>query len=153
VPGRGAGLVRELSRVHRPLEDLIQRKIERLTIVRAVRLVAVVAMSLAFVAAVLESLVDSGIDGFGNALWWAIATVTTVGYGDVVPETSIGRLIAAVLMLAGVSAIPITTSLVVSVFVSRLQAAERERDAVERAELVARLERIENALLRMTESR
>ncbi len=137
----------------RPLiEERMQRGIARLTIVRAVRLVAMVAISLAFVAAVLETLVDSGIDGFNNALWWAIVTVTTVGYGDVVPETTPGRLIAALLMLAGVSAIPITTSLVVSVFITRMQAEQRAQDVTQQAELVARLERIEKALAGRTES-
>jgi voltage-gated potassium channel len=130
------------------LENRLQRGVERLTLFRAVRLVAIVALTLAVTAAVLESIVDSGIDGFGNALWWAIVTVTTVGYGDVVPETSIGRFIAGLLMLAGVSAIPITTSLVVSVFITRLQERQREQDADERAELMARLERIEQALAR-----
>ena len=110
------------------IEERLQRGIARLTIVRAVRLVATVAIVLAVVAAVLESLVGSGIDGFNNALWWAIVTVTTVGYGDVVPETPQGRIIAAVLMLAGVSAIPITTSLVVSVFITRMQAEQRAAD-------------------------
>jgi voltage-gated potassium channel len=81
-------------------------------------------------------------------LWWAVVTVTTVGYGDVVPTSSAGRLVAAVLMLAGVSAIPITTSLVVSVFISRLQRQQHEEDAEERKELVARLERIEALLTR-----
>jgi voltage-gated potassium channel len=128
------------------LEDRLQRGIERLTLLRAVRLVAMVAMTLALVAAILESLVDSGIDGFRNALWWAIVTVTTVGYGDVVPDTTVGRVIASILMLAGVSAIPITTSLVVSVFVTRLQAQQRELDRADREELVARLDRIERKL-------
>ncbi len=131
------------------IEERLQRGIARLTIVRAVRLVATVAIVLAVVAAVLESVVDSGINGFNNALWWAIVTVTTVGYGDVVPETPQGRIIAAVLMLAGVSAIPITTSLVVSVFITRIQAKQHEQDAIERAEVVARLERIEQALVRI----
>lgn len=134
------------------IEERLQRGVERLTIVRAVRLVAMVAMTLALVAAVLEWLVDSGINGFNNALWWAIVTVTTVGYGDVVPETGVGRLIASLLMLAGVSAIPITTSLVVSVFITRIQAKEREQGTAQQAELVARLERIEQALVRMSES-
>ena len=133
--------------MHARLEERLQRGIERLTIFRAVRLVAVVAMSLAFIAAVLERLIDPAVGTFGDSLWWAIVTVTTVGYGDIVPETGGGRLVAACLMLAGVSAIPITTSLVVSVFVSRIQARERVRDEEVRAELVARLERIERALV------
>lgn len=128
------------------VEEWLQRKIERLTIVRAVRMVSVVALTLAVLAALLEWWVDPGIGSFRDSLWWAITTVTTVGYGDIVPETGGGRLIAAVLMLAGVSAIPITTSLVVSVFVSRMQAQQHERDYVERQEIIERLERIERAL-------
>ena len=128
------------------MEERVQRAIERLTIFRAVRMVALVALSLAFVAAVLERLVDPAMGDFADALWWAIVTVTTVGYGDVVPETPQGRFIAAVLMLAGVSAIPITTSLVVSVFITRMQAEQRAADVAQQAELIARLERIEQAL-------
>lgn len=128
------------------VEEWLQRKVERLTILRAVRMVAVVAFTLAVLAAVLVWWVDPAIGTFGDSLWWAITTVTTVGYGDIVPESDGGRTIAAVLMLAGVSAIPITTSLVVSVFVSRMQAQQRERDYGERQEIIERLERIERAL-------
>ncbi|HWO79551.1 potassium channel family protein [Gaiella sp.] len=128
------------------MEERVQRAIERLTIFRAVRMVALVALSLAFVAAVLERLVDPAMGDFADALWWAIVTVTTVGYGDVIPTSTSGRVIASFLMVAGVSAIPITTSLVVSVFVSRAQAQQRAHDAELRAELMARLERIEQAL-------
>jgi voltage-gated potassium channel len=135
------------------LEDRLQRGVERLTLFRAVRMVAMVALSLALVAAVLEVVVDSGINGFDNALWWAIVTVTTVGYGDIVPDTTVGRLIGAALMLVGVSAIPIATSLVVSVFITRLQAKQREEDAKERAEYVARLDRIERAVARLADGR
>jgi voltage-gated potassium channel len=128
------------------MEERVQRAIERLTIFRAVRMVALVALSLALVAAVLERLVDPAMGDFADALWWAIVTVTTVGYGDVIPTSTSGRVIASFLMVAGVSAIPITTSLVVSVFVSRAQAQQRAHDAELRAELMARLERIEQAL-------
>lgn len=112
-------------------------------------MVATIALSLALIAAVLETIVDSGIDGFDNALWWAIVTVTTVGYGDVVPTTTIGRIIGGALMLVGVSAIPIATSLVVSVFITRLQAKQREQDSAERTEIVAQLARIERTLEQM----
>jgi voltage-gated potassium channel len=128
------------------LEDWLQRKIERLTIVRAVRMVAVVALTLAVLAALLEWWIDPGIGTFRDSLWWAVTTVTTVGYGDVVPTSAGGRIVGGLLMLAGVSAIPITTSLVVSVFVARVQAKEREEAQVERAEIIERLERIERAL-------
>ena len=130
------------------MEERVQRAIERLTIFRAVRMVALVALSLAFVAAVLERLVDPAMGDFADALWWAIVTVTTVGYGDVIPTSTSGRVIASFLMVAGVSAIPITTSLVVSVFISRLQRQQHQQDAEERKELVARLERIEALLTR-----
>ena len=145
--------MREPSRVAGRLEERLQRGVERLTLFKAVRMVATVALSLAFVAAILELLVDSGINGFDNALWWAIVTVTTVGYGDVVPETTIGRLNASGRMLVGGSAIAIASSLVVSVFLTRMQAKQHEQDAADRAEFIARLERIEQALLRVTESR
>ncbi len=88
-------------------------------------MVALVALTLALVAAVLEWLVDPGIGSFRDSLWWAIVTVTTVGYGDVVPTSTAGRVIGSILMIAGVSAIPIATSLVVSVFVSRAQVQQR----------------------------
>jgi voltage-gated potassium channel len=134
------------------LEERLQREVERLTLFKAVRMVATVALGLALIAAVLELMVDSGINGFGNAMWWAIVTVTTVGYGDVVPETTPGRLVGAGLMLVGVSAIPIATSLVVSVFITRMQEKLRAQDSAERAEMVRHLERIEQMLDRMSES-
>ena len=132
--------------MRRTLEERLQRRIERLTIIRAVRMVSFVALTLAFAAAMLQWWIDPAIGNFRDALWWAVVTVTTVGYGDIVPETSGGRIVGALLMLAGVSAIPITTSLVVSVFVSRLQARQRETERAEREELVERLERIERKL-------
>ena len=133
--------------MRRTLEERLQRRIEKLTIIRAVRMVAVVALSLAVIAAIVEWAVDPGIGSFRDSLWWAIVTVTTVGYGDVVPTSTAGRLVGALLMLAGVSAIPIATSLVVSVFISRLQAQQHAQDAEERQDLVERLDRIEQALL------
>jgi len=134
------------------LEQRLQREVERLTLFKAVRMVATVALGLALIAALLELMVDSGINGFGNAMWWAIVTVTTVGYGDVVPETTPGRLVGAGLMLVGVSAIPIATSLVVSVFITRMQEKLREQDSAERAEIIRHIERLELMLERMSES-
>ena len=131
----------------------MQGAIERLTLFRAVRMVAVVALTLAFLAGVVEWLVDPAMGNFRDSLWWAIVTVTTVGYGDVVPTSTAGRLVGSVLMIAGVSAIPITTSLVVSVFVNRAQTHQRQLDTKQREELIARLERIEQALTPQADTR
>lgn len=134
------------------LEERVQGAIERLTLFRAVRMVAVVALTLAFLAGVIEWLVDPAMGNLRDALWWAIVTVTTVGYGDVIPTSTAGRVIGSILMIAGVSAIPIATSLVVSVFVSRAQAQQRAHDTELRDELIARLERIEQALARQADA-
>lgn len=59
---------------------------------------------LASAAVVLGFEKDHGeINDYGTALWWAVATITTVGYGDAVPETPAGRGVAVFLMLIGIS--------------------------------------------------
>ena len=62
----------------------------------------------------LESGENKAIQHFGDALWWAIATVTTVGNGDVAPVTPEGRFIAVVLMLTGIAVIGVFTATVSS---------------------------------------
>jgi voltage-gated potassium channel len=55
-------------------------------------------------------------------MWWAIETVTTVGYGDVVPDQTAGKVIAGFLMLGGLSLISVVTAAITSGFVSRAEA-------------------------------
>lgn len=72
---------------------------------------------------VVERLVDPGT--FNNVwlgMWWAIQTVTTVGYGDVVPGSTVGKVIATFLMLGGLSLFAVVTGAITSAFV-----AERQR--------------------------
>jgi len=57
-------------------------------------------------------------------MWWAVQTVTTVGYGDVVPRQASGKAIAAFLMLGGLSFLAVLTAAVTSGFVSRAQAGK-----------------------------
>jgi voltage-gated potassium channel len=57
-------------------------------------------------------------------MWWAIQTVTTVGYGDVTPQARAGRLVASVVMLEGIAFLAIITAAITSTFVAR---AQRER--------------------------
>jgi len=64
-------------------------------------------------------------------LWWALQTVTTVGYGDVAPAHLSGRLIGAVVMLQGIAFIAIITALLTSTFVTRASAEYRVRESAE----------------------
>jgi voltage-gated potassium channel Kch len=63
-------------------------------------------------------------------IWWALQTVTTVGYGDVTPEHTSGRIIAAFVMLEGIAFVTIMVAAITSIFVAR---AEKERGAAEEA--------------------
>jgi voltage-gated potassium channel len=88
---------------------------------------------------VVEGDENRAITGYGDALWWAVVTATTVGYGDVSPVTAEGRLIAVVLMLTGIGVIGVFTATVASFFFEH----EQQSDS---AELAARLDRIERQL-------
>jgi voltage-gated potassium channel len=66
----------------------------------------------------------------GKAAWWALVTLTTVGYGDVVPETTTGRLVGATLMLGGLLMLSLLTATIASVFVERKFRRERGLEPV-----------------------
>lgn len=84
------------------------------------------------------------------AFWWAIQTVTTVGYGDVVPGQASGKALGAVLMLGGLSFLSVVTATITSVFVARRQAdlVEAGEDPLMRRldEISARLDALDAAL-------
>jgi voltage-gated potassium channel len=84
----------------------------------------------------------SNIHNYGEALWWGVVTVTTVGYGDQFPVTAQGKGIAVVLMLAGIGLIGVLTATIASYFIS----GKEDEAAKERTEILARLERIEALL-------
>lgn len=69
------------------------------------------------------------INSFGKALWWSITTVTTVGYGDLYPITVVGRVIAALLMIGGISLIGVVTGSLASWIVQRVSEADTANQA------------------------
>lgn len=62
-----------------------------------------VCLMLFMMSGFLITLVEPEIDKYSDGLWWVIVTVTTVGYGDIYPTTTIGRIIAGILMIVGIS--------------------------------------------------
>jgi voltage-gated potassium channel len=64
----------------------------------------------------VERPTNSSVKSFDDALWWAITTTTTVGYGDIYPVTGEGRLIAVLLMLTGIGVIGVFTATIASLF-------------------------------------
>ena len=92
-----------------------------------------------------------------RGMWWALQTVTTVGYGDVTPEQLSGRIVAGVVMFEGIALLAIVTAAVTSSFVERAQRADNLREEAQETarqeriearfdELSARLERVETLL-------
>ena len=112
---------------------MVERRIQKIANARSVVVgLALTFVALAFAGAILIRIVDrANFPSFGLALWWALQTVTTVGYGDVVPTSNAGRLIGGVEMVLGVSFIAFVTAGVTSTVVQRSGAGERETERVQ----------------------
>ena len=78
----------------------------------------------ALVAYYAEHPVNPGFATFGDSLWWSMVTLTTVGYGDIVPMTLSGRMAAVAIMLTGVAVLGLLAGSLASFF--RLQPGETE---------------------------
>jgi voltage-gated potassium channel Kch len=126
---------------------------------------AIVTATLALVAGsgVLIRLLDPREYGsVWLGMWWAIQTVTTVGYGDVTPKDVAGRIVGAFVMLEGIAFLAIVTAAITSTFVARagreysdrqekgqeseLQTIEERFDSIDR-----QLEQLQSALLTLRE--
>jgi voltage-gated potassium channel len=93
-----------------------------------------------------ENAKGSNIHSYPDALWWAIVTVTTVGYGDRYPVTEGGRIVAAVLMLVGIGLIGVLTATVASVFIKEHTDANKEELKKSHADLGQQLALISDRL-------
>lgn len=67
----------------------------------------------------------------GHSFWWAVATLTTVGYGDVYPVTAIGKLLSAVIALIGIGFVALPTGIISSAFVEKIQKKKRKNQVIE----------------------
>lgn len=121
----------------------------------AATVIATISTVITVAAGVLMTVVDHDhFPSIGSGLWWGVQTVTTVGYGDHVPETFAGQLVASLVMLLGIGFLTVITAAITSTFVERSRRAQaRAEDAALTPEqfrqLDRRLERIESALSRL----
>lgn len=68
------------------------------------------------------------ITSFGEAIWWAVVTIATVGYGDTYPITIPGRIYAVLLMAGGVAIVGTASATIISLINERIGSARRSRD-------------------------
>ena len=139
--GKRERLARVASRPN-PVERRMSKFLREPPSIRTAASVIVTATAVVVVGGgVLIRVIDhSEYSSVWVGMWWAIQTVTTVGYGDVTPAHWSGRIVAAFVMLEGIAFLAIITAAVTSTFVVR---AERERAIADGAEEVALEERLD----------
>jgi voltage-gated potassium channel len=135
------------------LERRLDNALTRVTTPRGATIViASASIAITVAAGIVMTVADQeNYPSIGSGLWWAVQTITTVGYGDVVPTTASGQFIAALVMLFGIGFLTVITAAITSAFVSRSHLERTSLDAEtptaeQLRELDRRLERIEAAL-------
>jgi voltage-gated potassium channel len=143
-----------------PLLRARARQRPRLTWLQALVLVATVSTTALLTGATLVTMTDPDrYPDFSTALWWSVTTVTTVGYGDVVPASPAGRLVGAVLMFVGIGSFALLTAVAASAIVvgevgDEERRIEREEEDIRRdvATILDRFDMMDDRLRRLEES-
>ena len=111
-----------------------------LTVQRAAGIIASVTVLAMIIGGVAIHFTDpQNFPDIGDGLWWAVQTVTTVGYGDLVPTSTTGRLVAAAVMVIGIGFLTVITASITSAFV---EAARRRIEGIRTDALSAKLDQI-----------
>jgi voltage-gated potassium channel len=136
---RLARLIR-LFRAGTILTRMLQRE-KALTSGAAFRFVALITVFVVVVAGSVEAIVETKDfhHSTWQGIWWAVVTVTTVGYGDLAPTTVAGRIVAIVLMFVGIGFLSVLTATIASFFVKTERSEESD-------EILAALHRVEGEL-------
>jgi voltage-gated potassium channel len=131
-----------------PVVARLQRK--PLTARRAGTAIAVITLAITLAGGALMTVADrNDFPNLGRGLWWAVQTVTTVGYGDVTPRTTTGRVLGTVVMAAGIGFVTVLTAAITATFVEETRRRLGTRDdrvADALGEMTDRLERLERRL-------
>jgi voltage-gated potassium channel len=121
--------------------SFVERRIRRIVNARSVTFgLAVTFVGLSLIGGVIIRFADpENIPSVGVGIWWALQTVTTVGYGDVVPSTLAGRTIGGLVMVIGIAFISFVTAGVTSTLVQRAAKVEGEADRAHQEEIAGRI--------------
>jgi voltage-gated potassium channel Kch len=130
---------------------------EPLTPRRAALTIASVTLVVTVASGILIRFLDeSNFPNIWLGLWWAVQTVTTVGYGDVTPSTAAGRIVASLVMLVGIGFLTVTTAAITATLIEsarrRWSGPSESRVEAKVDDLSVRLDQLE-ALLRSDERR
>ncbi len=90
---------------------------------------------------------ESAINTFGDAIWWAFVTVTTVGYGDMAPVSGVGRMLAVCLMLGGIALLGVVTGTLASWIVEKVSTDAEENQSA----TVAHIHALEATIAALTQ--
>ena len=140
----------------RPPRPGLQARLERRfvskppTPVRAAVYIACSALAVSILAGVIAHRIDDGIPSLWLGIYWAVQTVTTVGYGTPTPTGTSGQVLALLLMLFGTAFVAVVTAAITSVFIERARAIRvsgaEDSTRITLEEIRARTERIEARL-------
>ena len=89
------------------------------TTVRALLFILLITIAAATIVTYSETGPETDFKTFWDSVWWVLVTISTVGYGDKVPETPVGRITAVTIMLFGIALLSVITATISSIFVTR----------------------------------
>jgi voltage-gated potassium channel len=131
-------LFRYAQNMHHFGAILASKKFELLTLFTFVGLIIFVASVMIYVMEALNP--DSKVNTLFDALYWSVVTISTVGYGDVVPVSGEGKIVALIVIVSGVAVLAFATSIVVSAFTEKL-------DDIRDGKLIQELQKLKHIYL------
>ena len=115
---------------------------------RGLRFIVYATVFLIIFFGFLFYIAEPGVKTFTDGIWWALVTITTVGYGDITPYTALGRIVASSLMILGIGFIATITAAVSTYFLSNFGDKETTLD-----DIIKKLDNIEKELEEIKESK
>ena len=157
-----------MAHANPPRPDLIERRMSRflrqpVSVRNAASVIVGATLAIVVAGGVAIRILDHHeYSNIWLGMWWALQTVTTVGYGDITPKNTSGRLVGVLMMLQGIAFLTIATAAITSTFVARAEAQRGAKKAAEEQraddrlnlqldDLSVRLDRVERLLTKLTE--